>query len=105
MPTDGRVHTVDVRDVATALAAATTADVVGETLLIAGDESHQLTQIDTFEAPAAAKGLSGLAAVMGLRPGNPVRPGIRSDSSFSSARMANCSSARSISANRSRTRP
>jgi nucleoside-diphosphate-sugar epimerase len=71
LPTDGRVHTVDVRDVATALAAATTADVVGETLLIAGDESHLLTQIETFEAPASARGLSGLATVMQLRQGNP----------------------------------
>lgn len=40
LPTDGRIHTVDVRDVASAFAAATTADVTGETLLIAGDESH-----------------------------------------------------------------
>jgi nucleoside-diphosphate-sugar epimerase len=71
LPTDGRVHSVDVRDVATALAAATTADVVGETLLIAGDDSHLLTQIDTFDAPTAAKGLSGLARAMGLRQGNP----------------------------------
>jgi nucleoside-diphosphate-sugar epimerase len=39
LPTDGRIHTVDVRDVASAFAAATTADVVGETLLIAGDDS------------------------------------------------------------------
>ncbi len=43
LPTDGRMHSVDVRDVAVAFAAATTAparDVVGEILLIAGDESH-----------------------------------------------------------------
>ena len=46
LPTDGRIHTVDVRDVASAFAAATTADVVGETLLIAGDESHLLRQKD-----------------------------------------------------------
>jgi nucleoside-diphosphate-sugar epimerase len=70
-PTDGRVHAIDVRDVATAFAAATTADVVGETLLIAGDESHRLTQHDTTEGPAAARGLSGLATAMQGRPGNP----------------------------------
>ena len=71
LPTDGRVHVVDVRDVATAFAAATTADVVGETLLIAGDESHLLTQYDTLEGPAAAGGLSGLADAVRARPGNP----------------------------------
>ena len=70
-PTDGRVHTVDVRDVAFAFAAATTADVVGETLLIAGDDSHRLTQRDTVEDPAAARGLSGLAAALQGRPGDP----------------------------------
>ncbi|MGA7050973.1 MAG: NAD(P)-dependent oxidoreductase [Mycobacterium sp.] len=71
LPTDGRVHTVDVRDVATALAAATTAPVVGETLLIAGDESHLLKQHDTLEGPAAAKGLNGLVTAVRARPGNP----------------------------------
>jgi nucleoside-diphosphate-sugar epimerase len=71
LPSDERVHCVDTRDVATALAAATTADVVGETLLIGGDESHLLTQLETFDDPAAARGLGGLSAVMGLRPGNP----------------------------------
>jgi nucleoside-diphosphate-sugar epimerase len=71
LPTDGRVHSVDVRDVATAFAAATTADVVGETLLIAGDETHLLTHYDSAEGPASARGLRGFAeAVMG-RPGNP----------------------------------
>ena len=44
LPADGRVHSVDVRDVAVAFAAATTADVVGEILLIGGDESHLLRQ-------------------------------------------------------------
>ena len=38
LPTDGRMHSVDVRDVAAACAAATTADVAGEILLIAGDD-------------------------------------------------------------------
>ena len=46
LPTDGRIHTVDVRDVGAAFAAATTADVAGEILLIAGDDSHKLLQKD-----------------------------------------------------------
>jgi nucleoside-diphosphate-sugar epimerase len=71
LPTDGRVHSVDVRDAANAFAAATTADVVGETLLIGGDESHLLTQYDAAEGPAAARGLPGLVTAMHGRPGNP----------------------------------
>ncbi len=46
LPVDGRIQTVDVRDVARAFIAATTAPVVGETLLIGGDESHRLVQGD-----------------------------------------------------------
>lgn len=71
LPTDERVHTIDVRDAATAFAAATTANVVGETLLVAGDESHLLTQYDTLEDTAAAGGLSGLPDALRARPGNP----------------------------------
>lgn len=69
LPTDGRLHSVDVRDVAWAFAAATTADVVGEILLIAGDDSHRVVQGAVGPALAAARGLQG-----GLptgRPGNP----------------------------------
>jgi nucleoside-diphosphate-sugar epimerase len=57
LPIDNRVQTVDVRDVATAFAAATTADVVGETLLIGGDESHRHVYGDVAPAFAAAMGL------------------------------------------------
>lgn len=71
LPTDGRVHSVDVRDVAAAFAVATTADVVGETLLIAGDESHLLTKQESAEGPGAARGLSGLSEATKARPGNP----------------------------------
>jgi nucleoside-diphosphate-sugar epimerase len=71
LPTDGRVHSIDSRDVAAALAAAMTADVLGETLLIAGDESHLLTQRDTMEGPSNARGLTGVAAALQARPGNP----------------------------------
>jgi hypothetical protein len=59
LPADGRLQTVDVRDVARAFAAATTADAVGETLLIGGDDSHRLIQGDVAPAMAAAMGLVG----------------------------------------------
>ncbi len=59
LPTDGRLHTVDVRDVAHAFAAATTADVVGRTLLIGGDDSHRLLQGEIGSSTAAALGLVG----------------------------------------------
>ncbi len=59
LPIDGRLQAVDVRDVARAFAAATTADAVGETLLIGGDESHRLVQGDVAPAMAAAMGLVG----------------------------------------------
>jgi len=57
LPTDGRVHIVDVRDVAWAFAAATTADVAREILLIGGDDSHRLLQGAVGPALAAARGL------------------------------------------------
>jgi nucleoside-diphosphate-sugar epimerase len=69
LPTDGRVHTIDVRDVAAAFAAATTADVVGEILLVAGDDSHKLRQVQIGPALVAAAGLSGVFSTG--RPGNP----------------------------------
>ena len=69
LPIDGRVHTVDVRDVASAFTAAVTADVSGETLLIGGDVSHHVRQGDLAPALAAAAGLVG--ALPPGRPGNP----------------------------------
>jgi nucleoside-diphosphate-sugar epimerase len=69
LPTDGRIHTVDVRDVGRAFAAATTADVAREILLIAGDESHKLLQKDVGPALAAALGLPGVLPEG--RPGDP----------------------------------
>jgi nucleoside-diphosphate-sugar epimerase len=69
LPIDNRINTVDVRDVARAFAAATTAPVAGETLLIGGDESHRLLQGDIAPAMAAAMGLVGGLAT-GL-PGDP----------------------------------
>lgn len=60
LPIDGRLQTVDVRDVARAFAAATTADALGETLLIGGDDAtHRLIQGDVAPAMAAALGLVG----------------------------------------------
>ncbi|MUL68029.1 oxidoreductase [Mycobacterium sp. CBMA 234] len=69
LPTDSRLHTVDARDVAWALAAATTADVVGETLLVAGDESHKILNGEVTAAMMRAAGL-GDTPPPG-RPGNP----------------------------------
>ena len=70
LPEDGRVQTVDVRDVASAFTKATTVDeAVGQTLLIGGDdETHRLLQ--------GAVG-SSLAAAMGLVNGLPT--GLRGD--------------------------
>ncbi|MCV7382385.1 NAD-dependent epimerase/dehydratase family protein [Mycolicibacter longobardus] len=69
LPTDGRLQTVDVRDVASAFVAATTAPVVGETLLIGGDDTHRQVQGAVAPAMAAAMGL-----VNGLPPGLPGNP-------------------------------
>ena len=69
LPIDGRIQTVDVRDVARAFIAATTAPVAGETLLIGGDDSHRLVQGDIGPSMAAAMGLVG--GVPRGRKGNP----------------------------------
>lgn len=57
LPTDGRVHTVDVRDVAKAFAAATTADAVGRILLIGGDDTHLLRYADAGHGILDAVGI------------------------------------------------
>ena len=59
LPADGRLHTVDVRDVAWAFAAATTADVAREILLIAGDDTHRKLQGEVGRALAEARGIKG----------------------------------------------
>jgi uncharacterized protein YbjT (DUF2867 family) len=71
LPADGRVHVVDGRDVATALAAATDPDVdcEGRTLLIGGDDSCRLRQGQLTAEMTAAVGLGG-ALPAGL-PGDP----------------------------------
>ncbi|GBE67578.1 oxidoreductase [Mycobacterium sp. MFM001] len=71
LPTDGRMHSVDVRDVAAAFAAATTADVAREILLIAGDESHKVRQGEVGPTLAAARGMAGVLPTG--RPGDPSR--------------------------------
>lgn len=69
LPIDGRMHSVDVRDVATAFAAATNVDVAREILLIAGDESHKLRQGEVGPTLAATRGMAGVLPVG--RPGDP----------------------------------
>ncbi|MBV8929217.1 MAG: NAD(P)-dependent oxidoreductase [Mycobacteriaceae bacterium] len=69
LPSDNRVQSVDVRDVARACAAATTADAVGEVLLIAGDDSHRRCYGDL--APALVSALAMPGAIPPGRPGNP----------------------------------
>ncbi|BBX83476.1 NAD-dependent epimerase/dehydratase family protein [Mycolicibacterium aubagnense] len=69
LPADSRLHTVDARDAAWALAAATTADIVGEILLVAGDESHKIANWEVTAAMMRAAGLGD--APPPSRPGNP----------------------------------
>ncbi|PJE20740.1 MAG: oxidoreductase [Mycobacterium sp.] len=69
LPADGRVHSVDTRDVATAFAAAAQHDVLGETFLIGGDDSHLLRQGEIGSSMAAARGMPGLMPQG--RPGDP----------------------------------
>lgn len=60
LPADARVHSVDVRDVARALANATTAPCSSEILLIAGDHTHRMTQGAMSRSLTAALGLRGI---------------------------------------------
>jgi nucleoside-diphosphate-sugar epimerase len=69
LPADGRIQTVDVRDVARAFAAATTTDHIHEVFLIGGDESHRLRQSDIRSVVPAAMGLAG--GMPAGRPGDP----------------------------------
>lgn len=71
LPEDGRIQTVDVRDVAHAFAAATTTDHVREVFLIGGDATHRLVQRDIRDGITAAMGL-----VNGMPPGRPGDPAV-----------------------------
>ena len=59
LPADGRINTVDVRDVAAAFTAATVTPSVREVFLIGGDASHRLRQCDIGASIAAASGVPG----------------------------------------------
>jgi nucleoside-diphosphate-sugar epimerase len=69
LPSDGRIQTVDVRDVARAFCAATVTDHVGEIFLIGGDNTHRITQASLGTESAAAIGLAG--GLPAGRRGNP----------------------------------
>lgn len=69
LPTDARVHAVDVRDVGRAFAAAVHADCLGKVLLIGGDVSTRLGQGEMSESMTAAIGFAAMLP-KGL-PGNP----------------------------------
>lgn len=69
LPADGKVHAVDVRDVAHAFGAALSADCVGEVLLIGGDRSTMLRQAEMGDAVTTAIGFAGVLP-SGL-PGDP----------------------------------
>ncbi len=69
LPTDGRIQTVDVRDVARAFCAAVDVDGSREIFLIGGDASNRLRQGDIAGSMAAATGLVG--AIPPGRPGDP----------------------------------
>lgn len=69
LPADGRIQTVDVRDVADAFAAAVLTPVSKEVFLIGGDESHRLRQRDLGARVAAALGL--VDGIPPARPGDP----------------------------------
>ncbi|MDZ7883184.1 MAG: NAD-dependent epimerase/dehydratase family protein [Mycobacterium sp.] len=69
LPIDGRTHVIDMRDATTALIAATTVEVSGEILLVAGDKSTMLRHGEIGEAIAGACGLSDCVPA-GL-PGDP----------------------------------
>jgi nucleoside-diphosphate-sugar epimerase len=60
LPQDGRIETVDVRDVAAALVAAVHAACVGKVLLIGGGPGNRLTQQQVGHALTAAIGLRGV---------------------------------------------
>ena len=69
LPSDGRIQTVDVRDVAHAFCAAAATDHVREVFLIGGDDTHRITHASLGTESAAAMGLAG--GLPAGRPGNP----------------------------------
>ncbi|WP_019927160.1 NAD(P)-dependent oxidoreductase [Nocardia sp. BMG111209] len=69
LPGDGRIQTVDVRDIAVAIDAALTTSATGEAFLIGGDATHRQRHQDVTVAMADAIGLKN--AFPGAKPGNP----------------------------------
>jgi nucleoside-diphosphate-sugar epimerase len=69
LPSDGHIHTVDVRDVARAFCAATVTPQVREVFLIGGDVTHRTTQARVGTESAAAMGLARGLPIG--RPGDP----------------------------------
>ncbi|HWT48108.1 MAG TPA: SDR family oxidoreductase, partial [Mycobacterium sp.] len=69
LPSDGRIQTVDVRDVADAFCAATVTDHVREMFLVGGDDTHRITQDSLRTESVAAMGLNG--GLPAGRRGNP----------------------------------
>jgi nucleoside-diphosphate-sugar epimerase len=69
LPSDGRIQTVDVRDVADAFRAATVTDHVREIFLVGGDDTHRITQAGLGTESVAAMGLQG--GLPAGRRGNP----------------------------------
>ena len=59
LPSDGRIQTVDVRDVALAFCAATAIETTPEVFLIGGDDTHRITQAELRSGSANAMGLLG----------------------------------------------
>lgn len=68
LPTDGRLQTVDVRDVARAFGAALDTDATQEVFLIGGDATHRCRQGELTSTVFAAMGLAG--ALPRGRPGD-----------------------------------
>jgi nucleoside-diphosphate-sugar epimerase len=69
LPADGRIQTVDVRDVAHAFCAATVTEHAREAYLIGGDGTHRITQATLGTEMAAAMGARG--GLPAGRPGDP----------------------------------
>ena len=69
LPADGRLQTVDVRDVARAFVGSTGTDATSEVFLVGGDASHRVVQGAIGSAMAGALGLANV-----LPPGRPGDP-------------------------------
>jgi nucleoside-diphosphate-sugar epimerase len=71
LPTDGRLETVDVRDVAGAFLGAVGTDHTGEVFMIGGGPTHRVRQGDLADSISSAMGLGG--SLLAGRRGDPDR--------------------------------